>query len=80
MSASLWWLYDLLVMGVFLYVIFSNAKRGLAKVLVISIGYAIVEPGDEYTIDEYIDRADKYMYSEKEKYHQYIDSLNLHRD
>ncbi len=28
------------------------------------------------TIEEYIDRADKYMYSEKEKYHQYIDSIN----
>ncbi|HAM69244.1 MAG TPA: hypothetical protein DCP68_06490, partial [Ruminococcus sp.] len=42
MSASLWWLYDLLVIGVFVYVIFSNARRGLAKVLVISIGYAIV--------------------------------------
>ena len=27
------------------------------------------------TIADYIDRADKYMYAEKEKYHQYIDSL-----
>ena len=52
----------------------------LAFILHASIGYAIVEPGDEYTIDEYIDRADKYMYSEKEKYHQYIDSLNLQHD
>lgn len=42
MQASIWWLYDLLVIGVFVYVIISNARRGLAKVLVISIGYAVV--------------------------------------
>ena len=39
----------------------------------LSSSQSLVEPGDEYTIDEYIDRADKYMYSEKEKYHQYRD-------
>ena len=48
----------------------------LAFILHASIGYAIIEPGDDETIEEYIDRADKYMYSEKEKYHQYIDSIN----
>ena len=42
MSASAWWLYDILVLGVFIYVIISNARRGLAKVLVLSIGYAVV--------------------------------------
>ena len=39
-----------------------------------SIGYAVIEPSDEDTIDQYIDRADKYMYAEKEKYHKLIDS------
>ena len=39
-----------------------------------SIGYAVIEPGDDDTIDHYIDRADKYMYAEKEKYHKLIDS------
>ena len=47
----------------------------LAFVLHASIGYAIIEPGDDASIDDYIDRADKYMYNEKEKYHKYIDSL-----
>ena len=41
-----------------------------------SIGYAVIEPGDDGKIDDYIDRADKYMYAEKEKYHKYIDSIN----
>lgn len=40
-----------------------------------SIGYAVIEPGDDATIADYIERADKYMYAEKEKYHKYIDSL-----
>ena len=52
----------------------------LAFVLHASIGYALIEPGDDATIDDYIDRADKYMYNEKEKYHKYIDSLNQKRD
>ncbi|MCQ2407285.1 MAG: hypothetical protein MJ065_02000 [Oscillospiraceae bacterium] len=42
MSASAWWIYDILVLGVSIYVIISNARRGLAKVLVLSIGYAVV--------------------------------------
>ena len=37
-------------------------------------GYAVIEPGDEGTINDYISRADKYMYAEKEKYHKFIDS------
>ena len=45
-----------------------------------SIGYAVIEPGDDLPIDEYIDRADKYMYAEKEKYHKYIDSINPQAD
>lgn len=47
----------------------------LAFILHASVGYAIIEPDDESSIEEYIDRADKYMYSEKEKYHKYIDSI-----
>ena len=52
----------------------------LSFVLHASIGYAFIVPGEEATIDDYIDRADKYMYNEKEKYHKYIDSLNQKRD
>ena len=48
----------------------------LAFMLHASIGYAVIEPDDDAAIDEYIDRADKYMYAEKEKYHKYIDSIN----
>lgn len=48
----------------------------LAFVLHASIGYAIIEPGQEDTIEMYIQRADKYMYVEKEKYHKYIDSID----
>ncbi|MBO4635561.1 MAG: GGDEF domain-containing protein [Clostridiales bacterium] len=50
----------------------------LAFILHASLGYAVIAPGDDATIDQYIDRADKYMYSEKEKYHRYIDSVSLH--
>ena len=46
----------------------------LSFILHSSIGYTIIEPDDDATIEEYIDRADKYMYAEKEKYHKYIDS------
>ena len=46
----------------------------LSFILHSSIGYTIVEPDDDATIEDYIDRADKYMYAEKEKYHKYIDS------
>ena len=52
----------------------------LAFMLHASIGYAVIEPGDDEGIDDYIDRADKYMYAEKEKYHHYIDSLNQHKE
>lgn len=52
----------------------------LAFMLHASIGYAVIEPGDDAPIDEYIDRADKYMYAEKEKYHNYIDSINPQTD
>ena len=46
----------------------------LSFILHASIGYTIIEPDDDSTIEEYIDRADQYMYAEKEKYHKYIDS------
>ena len=55
-------------------------KLNLSYVLHASLGYAIIEPGDDLSIDDYIDRADKYMYSEKEKYHKYIDSLNKNNE
>ena len=48
----------------------------LAFILHASIGYAVAEPNDNKTIEDYIERADKYMYNEKEKYHKYIDSRN----
>lgn len=41
-----------------------------------SVGYTVIEPGDDAAIADYIERADKYMYAEKEKYHKYIDSLS----
>ena len=41
-----------------------------------SVGYTVIEPGDDESIADYIERADKYMYAEKEKYHKYIDSLS----
>lgn len=55
-------------------------ELNLAFVLHASIGYAIINPGDDATIDDYIDRADKYMYNEKEKYHKYIDSISHKRE
>ena len=52
----------------------------LSFILHASLGYAVIEPGDDASIDDYIDRADKYMYAEKEKYHKYIDSMNQHKE
>ena len=52
----------------------------LAFILHASIGYTVIEPGDDSSIDDYIDRADRYMYAEKEKYHEYIDSVNQAKD
>ena len=46
----------------------------LSFILHASIGYAVIEPGDDETIDKYISKADQYMYAEKEKYHEFIDS------
>ena len=48
----------------------------LAFMLHASVGYAVIEPGEDAAIEDYIEQADKYMYAEKEKYHKYIDSLN----
>lgn len=47
----------------------------LAFTLHASIGYTVIEPGEDLNIDDYIDRADKNMYAEKEKYHKYLDSV-----
>lgn len=47
----------------------------LSFMLHASIGYSIIEPEDEGTIEDYIDQADKFMYVEKEKYHKLIDSI-----
>ncbi len=47
----------------------------LAFMLHASIGYVVIEPSDEGTIDDYINSADKSMYAEKEKYHEIIDSM-----
>lgn len=47
----------------------------LAFTLHSSIGYTVIEPGEDLKIDDYIDRADKNMYAEKEKYHKYLDSI-----
>lgn len=52
----------------------------LAFMLHASIGYAVIEPDDEASIDDYIDRADKYMYAEKEKYHKFIDSIDPRKE
>lgn len=41
-----------------------------------SVGYTVIEPDDEGTIEKYIDQADKFMYQEKEKYHKLIDSMS----
>lgn len=46
----------------------------LSFILHASIGYTIIEPDEDAGIDDYIERADIYMYNEKEKYHKYIDS------
>lgn len=50
----------------------------LSFMLHASIGYAIIEPHDEGTIEDYINRADKYMYAEKEKIHKIMDSMHMH--
>ena len=39
-----------------------------------SIGYSIIEPEDEGTIEDYISTADKSMYDAKEKIHKLMDS------
>lgn len=41
-----------------------------------SMGYTVINPNDEGTIEDYINRADKAMYAEKERYHKIIDSMN----
>ena len=50
-------------------------SMNLSFILHASIGYTIIEPGDDAPIDSFIERADKYMYAEKKKYHEFIDSV-----
>ena len=58
----------------------SFKSHNLAFVLHASIGYTVIEPEEDATVDDYIGRADKYMYVEKEKYHEYIDSINAKKE
>ncbi|MBO4863335.1 MAG: GGDEF domain-containing protein [Eubacterium sp.] len=53
---------------------------GLGFMLHVSIGYAIIEPDDEGTINDYIELADKSMYSQKEIIHKLMDSMNFKSD
>ncbi len=46
----------------------------LSFILHASIGYTVIEPYDEGTIDDYIKKADESMYKEKERIHKLIDS------
>ncbi len=41
MGTEFWWIFDALVIMIVVYVIYSNAKRGLTKVFVINIGYIV---------------------------------------
>lgn len=41
MSTSLWWVFDLILVAVVIYVIAVNAKRGLTKTLLLNIGYVL---------------------------------------
>ena len=50
---------------------------GLAFMLHASIGYTIIEPDDEGTINDYIELADKSMYAQKEIIHKLMDSMNF---
>ena len=59
----------------------SMSKRfkslNLSFMLHASLGYTVIEPRDNGTIDDYIQRADQSMYSEKEKIHKLMDSMNF---
>ena len=39
MGTEFWWIFDALVVMIAVYLIYSNAKRGLTKVFVLNIGY-----------------------------------------
>lgn len=41
MSTFFWWIFDALVIIICVYVIYSNGKRGVTKVLVLGIGYFV---------------------------------------
>ena len=42
-----------------------------------SIGYTIISPDEEGTIEDYIKRADESMYAEKERIHKIMDSTGI---
>lgn len=42
-----------------------------------SIGYTIISPNEEGTIEDYIKRADESMYAEKERIHKIMDSTGI---
>lgn len=41
METDFWWIFDAMIIIVGVYIIYSNAKRGISKVLVMGIGYII---------------------------------------
>ena len=51
-------------------------KLNLSFMLHASVGYVVINPDDDSTIDIYIDQADHSMYVEKEKYHKLIDEMH----
>lgn len=41
MGTSYWWIFDLFLIATVIYIIVINAKRGVTKILLLSIGYAV---------------------------------------
>lgn len=41
MGTELWWIFDALIVMLFVYVLYSNGKRGVTKVFIINIGYIL---------------------------------------
>ena len=41
MSSGLWWIFDLILILIVVYVIYSNGKRGFTKVLILCFGYIV---------------------------------------
>ena len=47
-----------------------KTRRNLCFELTASIGAVIMHPGEPYSLDEYLRKADAAMYATKQKYHQ----------